>query len=219
VLCVLIGLGATRPLDWWSQRLLTPLSFSLLDLTGFLLTLLGEVHITGAVAVVLALRGWQRRRERGLGPLLLFAGVGVEVLLKYVLPHPGPPAEFTHHSLPPFLRLSAPLLLHISTPYSFPSGHVLRSTFLVTLTSVRRPRWRTLGWLVVVAMAVTRVYCNEHWVSDVVGGALLGWTLAGAATALEYKPKRKGERSRGGARRRKRVDEPIAMIQNQPLSA
>ena len=184
-LCGLVALNATRTVDWWGQTLLAPLSSSVLDLTGVLLTLLGEVQITGAVAVVLAWRGWHRRREHGLGPLLLFVGVGIEVLLKYVLPHPGPPAEFSRHlHLPWFLRLSSPFVLHYSTPYSFPSGHMLRSTFLVAVASERKPHWRMPGWILVLAMALTRVYCNEHWVSDVVGGALLGWTLAAVAIAL-----------------------------------
>jgi len=142
--------------------------------------------MTGMVAVVLAYRGWLRSREHGLGPLLLFVGVGIEVLLKYVLPHPGPPAEFSRHlQLPAFFRFSTPLLLHVSTPYSFPSGHMLRTTFLIGLASALWRWLRSLGWLVVLAMAFTRMYCNEHWMSDVVGGALLGWTLAGVATALE----------------------------------
>src|SRR5262245_53434537 len=188
VLCVLIAFGATRPIDWAGQSLLARISTPLLDLVGFLFTLLGEPSITGMVAVVLAWRGWHRRRERGLGPLLLFVGVGIEVLLKYGLPHPGPPAEFSRHlHLPSFFRFSTPVLLHVSTPYSFPSGHMLRTTFLVRLATRRRLQWHTLGLLVVLGMAFTRVYCNEHWVSDVVGGALLGWTLARMAAALEEK--------------------------------
>jgi membrane-associated phospholipid phosphatase len=143
---------------------------------GSLLTLLGEAFITGVIAVVLAVRGWSSRRERGLGPLLLFAGVGLEILLKYVLTHPGPPAVFyrPHHG-PALLHLSAPWGLPLSLPssfscarlYSFPSGHILRSTFLVAVASDRQPHWRVAGWLMVLAMAFTRVYCNEHWMSDV----------------------------------------------------
>ena len=193
VLCLLIALGATRPIDWWGQSSLAGLSSSLLDLTGFLLTLLGAVQITGVIAVVLAVRGWRRHRARGLGPLLLFVGVGLEVLLKYLLPHPSPPAAFARHlHVPDFLRLSSAFLLqiatppglrHVAPPYSFPSGHMLRATFLVALASARTPYWRAPSWLLVLAMAFTRVYCNEHWVSDVVGGTLLGWALAAVATA------------------------------------
>jgi membrane-associated phospholipid phosphatase len=63
---------------------------------------------------------------------------------------------------------------------------MVRATFLVTVASARKPHWRSAGWLLVGAMAFTRVYCNEHWVSDVVGGALLGWILALIATTLEH---------------------------------
>ena len=52
----------------------------------------------------------------------------------------------------------------------------------------------------VVAMAVTRVYCNEHWMSDVVGGALLGWTLAGVATVLEHGQTQDAQEAEGNAR-------------------
>ena len=97
ILCGLVALGATRSLDWWGQSVLARLSSSLLDLAGFLLTLLGEAQITGTIAVVLAWCGWRRHRGRGLGPLLLFVGVGIEVFLKYLLPHPGPPVAFARH--------------------------------------------------------------------------------------------------------------------------
>src|SRR5262245_8558470 len=199
-LCGLIALGATRSVDWWGQTMLTGLSSTVLDVAGFLLTLLGVAPLTGAVAVTLAVRGWQRSREQGLGPLLLFVGVGMEVLLKSVLPHPGPPLEFARPlHVPSFLHVSSSVLLHLSTPallalappYAFPSGHMLRTTFLVAVASAHRPRWRLLGWVVVFAMAVTRVSCNDHWLSDVVGGTMLGWALAGVAIALEQVPSRK----------------------------
>jgi membrane-associated phospholipid phosphatase len=61
---------------------------------------------------------------------------------------------------------------------------MLRTTFLVAVTGEQQRPWRLAGWGLVVAMAVTRIYCNEHWLSDVVGGALLGWSLAGVATTL-----------------------------------
>ena len=122
-------------------------------------------------------------------------GVGIEVFLKSVLPHPGPPPEFARQLYVPaclhawsavLLGISTPAVLDLAPPYAFPSGHMLRTAFLVAVASAHRHQWRLLGWAVVLAMAVTRVWCNEHWLSDVVGGTLLGWALAGMALALEH---------------------------------
>ena len=186
MLCLLVALDATSVLDRWglSMRLLgvSPV----LDGGAFLITLLGEPQLTGALSVVMAVWGWQRRGVQGLVPLLLFVGVAIEVVLKYVLPHPGPPPEFSHSlHLPLVLHLVTPFLLHLDTPYSFPSGHMLRTTFLVSLITQQLPRWRLAGWMLIGAMALTRVYLNDHWLSDVGGGVLLGLTLAAVAAEIE----------------------------------
>ena len=81
--------------------------------------------------------------------------------------------------------MTAPFRLHLNTPYSFPSGHMLRTTFLVGLFCAHHPRWRRAGWVVLGAMAGTRVYLNAHWLSDVGGGLLLGLSLAAVAAGIE----------------------------------
>jgi membrane-associated phospholipid phosphatase len=101
------------------------------------------------------------------------------------LPHPGPAHEFSRDlECPFFLHVAGPLFIHMKTPYAFPSGHILRTTFLTMLLSQHRPRWRIVGWGLVCAMAFTRVYLNDHWVSDVGGGILLGLTLAAVAALM-----------------------------------
>lgn len=186
MLCCLVAFDATDTLDHWGLSIRQLGVSPLLDVGAFLITLLGEPQLTGALAVVMAVRGWRRRGAQGLVPLLLFVGVAIEVVLKYVLPHPGPPPKFSHGLyLPPLLHLVTPFLLHLDTPYSFPSGHMLRTTFLVALMTQRLPRWRLAGWMLIGAMALTRVYLNDHWLSDVGGGVLLGLTLAAVATAIE----------------------------------
>jgi undecaprenyl-diphosphatase len=189
VLCILVAFDATRTVDWWGLTLAHPVVSYPLDVAASVVTLLGEPQITGAVAVALSLSWWRRRGVQGLVPLLLFAGVAIEVVLKDVLPHPGPPPEFSRGlQLPLFLHLATPLFLHFPTPYSFPSGHMLRTTFLVALIGEHVPRWHTASWALVLAMAFTRVYLNDHWVSDVGGGILLGLTLAAVAAMLDSGP-------------------------------
>jgi membrane-associated phospholipid phosphatase len=60
-------------------------------------------------------------------------------------------------------------------PHSFPSGHAARMAMLVVLVGALGPAWAAwllLAWAPLVALA--RVAMGVHYLSDVVGGALLG---------------------------------------------
>ncbi|CAM5667080.1 hypothetical protein SAVIM338S_06928 [Streptomyces avidinii] len=75
--------------------------------------------------------------------------------------------------------------------FSFPSGHAMTATtscailLLVLLPLVPRA-WRPLPWalavVTVVGVGYTRVALGVHWVSDVVGGWLLGLAVVTATT-------------------------------------
>ncbi|MER3390752.1 MAG: phosphatase PAP2 family protein [Microcella sp.] len=78
-------------------------------------------------------------------------------------------------------------MLVVSDVGSFPSGHVANAaTMAVTLAlilALQRDRWWfwMLGAGYVLAMALSRTYLGVHWLSDTIGGALLG---AGIAVVL-----------------------------------
>ena len=63
---------------------------------------------------------------------------------------------------------------------SFPSGHTFAAfTVSTTLADAIHNRWADIGLYTLAAgTGVSRVVGNHHWASDVVGGALLGTTVA-----------------------------------------
>lgn len=75
-------------------------------------------------------------------------------------------------------------ILVVSDFGSFPSGHVANAaTLAVTLIIIfgmHRSRWWVwmLGAAYIVAMALARTYLGAHWITDTVGGALIGIGVA-----------------------------------------
>jgi undecaprenyl-diphosphatase len=85
---------------------------------------------------------------------------------------------------------------HVRAEFSYPSGHAGRAAFLtVILCSLifsakrlsRKQKYILIGIIGVYdsIMFVSRVYLGEHWASDVIGGILLGTSMAFAAVGLE----------------------------------
>lgn len=175
-LCVLVAAGATAGIDEWFSRVAVALAWYPADVAASVVGILGRVEVTGPIALLLAFLWWRRDGARGLVPLLFFVSIAIEVVLKHVIRHPGPPAELSRGI--PMLSI-----LHGISPYSFPSGHVVRTTFMAALLVDRWAFWTLAG-----AMTLSRVYLNEHWVSDVAGGFLLGASLAGLAASLYANP-------------------------------
>ncbi|MEK7863007.1 MAG: phosphatase PAP2 family protein, partial [Chloroflexota bacterium] len=85
--------------------------------------------------------------------------------------------------LPPERSRTVDLLpsLHVPFAFSFPSGHVARTTFLLAIAR-GLPRWMVVAGIVL--MVATRVYLAEHWLSDTIGGVLLGVGVASVARRL-----------------------------------
>ncbi|MFC8453424.1 phosphatase PAP2 family protein [Kitasatospora sp. NPDC057223] len=78
--------------------------------------------------------------------------------------------------------------------FSFPSGHAMTAmtccaVLLLVLLPVIHRRWRPVAWIAavvpVLGVGLTRVALGVHWVSDVLGGWLLGLALV-AATAWAF---------------------------------
>jgi membrane-associated phospholipid phosphatase len=147
------------------------------DYPASVLVVLGNAEVVIPAVVIAAGLLWPRHRDSGLGILWLAAGLTaaslLAVTLKHLIVHPGPPAQFQR----PVIQVG----LQAGTPYSFPSGHTLRTT-LLAVTGIPHARW--LAGLLILSMMAALVYLGDHWLSDVLGGLSLGWVLLEARGAF-----------------------------------
>lgn len=128
-------------------------------------SLLGSGYTLIPLTILTSLLLWRRRRRLAvLLPGMVTVAIVVNGAIKWVVARPRPRG----------------------TSYAFPSGHVLFAVVVFGVlihllwTSPVRPLGRVVGTalcvMVVCAVALSRVYLNLHWVTDVAGG-LMGGTV------------------------------------------
>jgi len=140
------------------------------------------------ILIILSVVNFKKKKIRWRGfviPILFLFLTLVEIYGKSVV----------HHPAPPFFMIKNPTTLfpkyYINEQFSYPSGHAARAVFialcsylyLTFLTPYFKRKTRKiligLGLVCYVGIvSISRIYLGHHWVSDVLGGLLLGSGLS-----------------------------------------
>lgn len=175
--CVLTGL--TQSADQWMSLHIQAWWSPAVTQAMLWVTDLGRPLVLGGIAVAIGIILLVRKRWFAAIPALVGVASGAFLVL--------PIKELIHRPRPETGLLTV-------SGYSFPSDHAtVALLFFGFLLCLLIPRWKpgALRWLLIglsiagiVLISFTRLYLDVHWLSDVLGGWLLGLGWLSASLLL-----------------------------------
>jgi len=120
---------------------------------------------------------WSNQREALLGGPVLAASVGLSDFL-------GGQLKWLFERVRPCRALTQTIMVEpggCGGLFSFPSNHALNTAAAATFLQVLYPRSGWITWPIVGLIGFARIYVGAHYVTDVLGGWLIGGLLGGGA--------------------------------------
>jgi len=177
---VAVRRGSTRSIDHAVRRRIHPRRSARVTAVAKGVSCLAGPHVHPFAAAVLGILLRAERGSGGFGPSAASVGAfGIDNGARIFLHQKRPPKAGKHHS---------------RYRYAYPSGHTTAATAIGVAAASAvvgdLPRsQQALVWAMVatVALAVgwSRLYLDEHWLDDVVGGWMAGTVVGLAAASLD----------------------------------
>jgi undecaprenyl-diphosphatase len=185
VVSVMVGLRVTDALDNHVLNALTSSRTYILDITMVVVTTTADIFpVYFSPMLIISFILLIRRKSRRVGAILIIAilvATLVTLQVKNIVHKDRPEYEFNIEGLNYKLEYDA--LSKASS--SYPSAHAARSAAFALIISYmlkgKRVGRFNLGfilWLYPLLISLSRVYVGEHYVTDVVGGTILGLIVA-----------------------------------------
>ncbi len=133
------------------------------------------LYLPGACAIAYWI--WSNRREALLGGPVLGAAVGLTDFF-------GGQLKWVFERVRPCRALTDAVKIEPSGCgglFSFPSNHAANTAALAVFLQVLYPKSGWITWPIVAFVGFSRVFIGAHYVTDVLGGWMLGGVIGGGA--------------------------------------
>jgi membrane-associated phospholipid phosphatase len=176
---VAVKRDATMSIDRAVRRRIHPRRSPGLTSVATAISFLADPHTHPFAAATLGVLINQKEGHGGLGPAAASVGsLVVDNATRIFLHQRRPPKAGRHHG---------------RNRYGYPSGHVTAATAIAVASATEiaeqlSPRERGFLWTAVAAVSISvgwsRLYLDEHWIDDVVGGWMAGIAIGLGSASL-----------------------------------